>query len=879
MFTSKTITAARAQIVGGSDITSTRSVFDIDDKHIITTSNRQIQYYNAETRFLVGKAHINSGNLRQSEVIVDSERLDGSLLVFTNFGRVFFWCLENRCWMNEIVLPIEEGESLISCKMLSKRQFIFTVLNHETNNRTINYSISRSERERPKSRDLIGSCSDGSCISFDILPIIIESNELNQNPGQQSLQRILIYMYEQRTYIQMFTINDKTKGYKYPQTINERITCVKACKAKPMIAVGDASGRIYLYHGNFVTERFNRTRLHWHSQGVNDISFSNTGNTLFSVGGENGCVVIWDLNLNNLGQKRFVTGLGLPIRFLTCANQIGKLSLSFEDNEIALLDTSDSCKRIKSMTRRINIIFEKNDYKAMRTPFPKALDTVIDNKGLEQYKCTAESIGLLWHSSTDFVVTNSRTGTLLFYDPHKQTRETQLNILNSRSITLEKGSSIMPSDITRVALSQDGIWLAALETRTSEEYFPEVRLHFWQKLKFSWNWVQTVDRIHNTASVVDLKFSADGKFLISLCQDGTFHIFHRIVFDSKPSESFTRQMYVKGFSGTATAGLPMMAAFSHDSSVLAISLQNDTILIWMIEDPYKLVYECQLNQVGLDQNGHISTDNVDLFKVLGLHFGFHQNSEKMAPVCEIRAKGIRIWNVLNPQDYSSYTILNASKSDSQLHDVLRFTAAAFDTASPNTEKSPINFAVCTNSNLIMFFKLELKANSETMTPLFCVDGSLSFNRHIPATYTNMCFLASAALEMDLDCYPDTSYTSLLSRLCLLNSYQELVCFTDQLTMERRYAINTCNDIKSLEISQLQDYFARTISSYDEETRKFSKSISNELDSSDITDKQRRIRCRLELQKMLKDIFTRIPSQNLPPMDILGPMILDKLIIN
>lgn len=564
----------KPDIVGGYHLTSMRAQFDQDSKNIIVASNRQLFYYNVETCLQAGKASLISSNLSSNDKIAACERLDGSLYVITNHGLVFIWNLETRDWINELSLPLNEGETLVSCKMLSKRQYIYSILDPETKKTSLFFSMSRSERERPKQREAIGECTLGEQQTFDIgafFDMTDLADESRTKREKLAKQHCLTYIHGPYVHFQRVAISEKFSLEFHKQRIKDYdFTCVKASTNRFLIAAGDALGRIYLFTGDFSQNKFNRTKLHWHTMPVNDLCFSSTGNTLFSVGGESGCVVIWDISENNIGKKQVIPRLGMPIRYVNCSSSLNQLVLSFEDNEVQIMDTNNKTRYLKTLTRRTIGMYRENNYKALRV-----------NENNFDHKFKDQSVGLLWHSITNTVVTNAKTGWLQFYSPSERSKTQVLNFLKSNAFSLEKEAKVIPSDITKATLTLDGNWLAFYETRESENSFPEVKLHIWQRSSSSnrWVWIQTADRLHSSTIIVDLKFSPDGQFLVSVSDDGTFHVLHRITFEPKVGTSKSKEMYAKGFVSNVPEKLPAMATFSQDSSVLAISLKNDTTLI------------------------------------------------------------------------------------------------------------------------------------------------------------------------------------------------------------------------------------------------------------------------------------------------------------
>lgn len=869
-------------LIGGQDLSSLRAHFDHDDRHIVVPSNRQLIYYNIESGQENGRSNIPDSKLSPGETIVACEKVEQYLYLFTNFGKMFVWCLETRDWLNELSIPVDaKSESLVSCKLLGKRQYVYTIRDTKTNVINICYSMSRSERERPKQREVIKECSKGDHTAFDIGCAVLKNDLDKENKTSRdklSKQRVLAFIRGSKIYFQRLGLNEKLQIKTTKHSIsNHNFTCVCTNQRRPMVAAGDELGRIFVYTGEYNSDEpwSNRTKLHWHSTAVNDLCFSSTGQTLYSVGEESGCVVVWDLSGNNVGQKWVIANLGMPIRHVNTNERLQQLILSTEDNELIFMDTDHHTKSMKTLCRRTYDMYLNNDTKAIR----------FNSSSAKKYK-SPKSVGLLWHSKTDSIVTNGKTGRLQFYSPKRRILTDVLDGLKTRILSLEPHGKVLPSDVTRAAFTPDGDWLAFYETRDSEDgLFPEVKLHIYQRSTTTahWSWIQTADRLHSTADVSDLKFSPDGQYLVSLGGDGSFHLLYRVNLDTR---SNNKQMYAKGFFGNVPENLGLRIAFSQDSSVLAIGLKNETTLIWMIVDPYKLEYECQLSRDDTENLANEVENNdpdhgQQSLNVVGLHFGHYEPPKSIAPLCEVRTKYIRIWNILKAQSSSGEMMeYLASEPPSPGHDGDpndEFTAAAFDQSTGGTQVLD-HFAVCTRRNLVYLFELKINQDSRTLCPLIVIDANLTqCSIQQPRYFTDIVFVGNPILAIDEQCHQDLLLLKLINRLCLMTSEQELIGFTDKLTVERQSAVNNCNEIKTYELSELNDYFIRNTTIYRDEVRDMSS--QDKIDPQTMTEKQRKIKRKLAVQRMLKDLFLRVPSHNLPRMEILGPMIIDKLVIN
>lgn len=56
----------------------------------------------------------------------------------------------------------------------------------------------------------------------------------------------------------------------------------------------------------------------------------------------------------------------------------------------------------------------------------------------------------------------------------------QLDIVGQNFVTRERDTEMINTDVTRVAISEDGKWLATVEERDDKETHLEIRLKYWK---------------------------------------------------------------------------------------------------------------------------------------------------------------------------------------------------------------------------------------------------------------------------------------------------------------------------------------------------------------------------------------------------------------
>jgi NET1-associated nuclear protein 1 (U3 small nucleolar RNA-associated protein 17) len=117
----------------------------------------------------------------------------------------------------------------------------------------------------------------------------------------------------------------------------EQITVLKFHPHKPILAVGDKSGKITCI-ANYISEESKdhvRSIHHWHHLPVGCITFMADGSYLLS-GGEESVMVIWQLDT---GHKQFLPRMGGSIASITISPNHRFYCLGLDDNSIRLVNS------------------------------------------------------------------------------------------------------------------------------------------------------------------------------------------------------------------------------------------------------------------------------------------------------------------------------------------------------------------------------------------------------------------------------------------------------------------------------------------------------------------------------------------------------------
>ncbi|XP_046621539.1 WD repeat-containing protein 75 [Neodiprion virginianus] len=330
-----------------------------------------------------------------------------------------------------------------------------------------------------------------------------------------------------------------------------RCTAVAGHPDRECLATGDSSGRILVW-SNIQQRMVIKATYHWHTLPVTEIVFSSTGSHLYSGGGE--CVMVkWVLD--NVQQKSYLPRLPAPIKHLSLASENQYIAISTLDNGIIVINPQ---KQIISVIQN----FTWGVVGARKNLFPA---------------------GLIVDPRTNCLVLNSRTGHVQFYNTHTKSLLYNINITAQNLLTQERNTVIANTEVTKVALSQDGLWMGSVEQRDDGLSEMEVRLKFWNFDTDTQMFVlnTSIEYPHNGA-VNALQFqpmallSSDELAVVTTGADKKYKIWRLV----EPTSIYKKTKHWQCYSVGLYRNLPAIdATFSMDGSLLAVGF-GPTLTTW-----------------------------------------------------------------------------------------------------------------------------------------------------------------------------------------------------------------------------------------------------------------------------------------------------------
>lgn len=408
----------------------------------------------------------------------------------------------------------------------------------------------------------------------------------------------------------------------------EQITVLKFHPHKPILAVGDKSGKITCI-ANYISEDSKdhvRSIHHWHHLPVGCITFMADGSYLLS-GGEESVMVIWQLDT---GHKQFLPRMGGSIASITISPNHRFYCLGLDDNSIRL---------VNSVTQSIEQVIQGLQY-------GKIVYIDVANLKLIHNLCIAQadnalnplSTGLIIEPRNHHVVLNGVQGSLQFYDAVADSHVMDLEVVPMNRVVRAGEKEIIHAHVAHVAFLHNGEWMATVDMRDDKVTTPELFLKFWR-----WDPDTQGYKLHtrvdypHTKPITSLTFnpvSRQGPMAITTSEDKTFKVWN-LSTDLGRSYQNGEAAWICRSVGVYRDSVPRTASFSEDGSILAVAFGQATT-IW---DPYLNSIQAVLAQP--------NPEDVEKLSFLGDNCPFLIAKSK---------SHLYVWNILTCKVWWSYKI-------------------------------------------------------------------------------------------------------------------------------------------------------------------------------------------------------------------------------
>ncbi|KAG0740570.1 hypothetical protein G6F62_009074 [Rhizopus arrhizus] len=385
----------------------------------------------------------------------------------------------------------------------------------------------------------------------------------------------------------------------------EYLTVLKFHPDRPILAVGDRSGRITQianYNSNDTNDHI-RSVYHWHHLPVRCLTFMVDGSYLMS-GGEEAVLVIWQLET---GHKQFLPRMGGSIDFITISPNNRFYCVGLDDNSIRL---------VNSITQTIEQVIQGLQY-AQVNPSSNHLTT-----------------GLVVEPRNHHLVMNGVPGSIQFYNANADSHVMDLEVVPMNRVVRAAEKEIVNAHVMHVAFLPSGEWMATVDMRDDKVTTPELFLKFWR-----WDPDTQDYKLHtrvdypHTKPITSLVFnpiSRRGPMAITTSQDKTFK-----VWNLNSAQPHTEAAWMCRSVGVYHDSEARTAAFSEDGSMLAVGFGH-TVTLW---DPYLNSIQAVLAQP--------NSERIEKLSFLGDNCPF---------MVVITASYMYVWNLLTCKVWWSYKI-------------------------------------------------------------------------------------------------------------------------------------------------------------------------------------------------------------------------------
>ncbi|KAL5339258.1 WD40-repeat-containing domain protein [Aspergillus crustosus] len=426
-----------------------------------------------------------------------------------------------------------------------------------------------------------------------------------------------------------------SKGPKYAWRevkLSTSITCVDTYQSKPFnqnqrriaeinelpeigLALGGADGSIMVYHDAFgflgskrgrdEDRKLASRRLHWHRDPVKAIRWSRDGNYVIS-GGHESVMVLWQLDT---GRKEFLPHLSSPICNIVVSATGNSYAVKLADNRVVVL----SARELQPLATITGLQLCARHIKAANQPTIKSLHpsravaATLHPRYPDQLLITVPAC----HQLNRERATSTSAPILQIYDIRSNTHISRQALARTNVTTLNigpDGTQILTPDIIHLGVSEDGRWMATVDSwspypEDTEVLKPgtdvrlehvEIYLKFWRWNESTslWELVTRIDSPHLSAKcsapILNLASRPNSHEFVTIGSDALLRFWRPVIRQRQGLKKAAEQVpetwrcrssvdlrgYLESCNAKSTHLHSASTCFSEDGSVLAACIQS-----------------------------------------------------------------------------------------------------------------------------------------------------------------------------------------------------------------------------------------------------------------------------------------------------------------
>lgn len=353
-----------------------------------------------------------------------------SLITCTSKGKILFWKTDSYVIIKKLSVNIKQ--------LVTVKKFLLTTIDD------VLHGVIHYEDQEMLSNIALIELTQGNVVHEYNLPLITLKTNIKVRIADG--KGFFVILFRNSLYV-----IDKESNEFICQNTGIPANVIACHPQEQMIATGDQKGKIFLWH-NIFNKNPGKTLLHWHHMIVLSLAFSQSGTVLYSGGAE--CVLVkWQIKEKSL-EKNFLPRVSGSIKQISIDSRRDKITISLDDNSIRIINSNlDQLKSIQDFT--LVSPFELG----LNQPFP---------------------VGIRVNPRNKHLVMNGKIGHLQFFSTKSMRLLFNVDITARNAMPRQEKCNNFSTEVTLVAFSSCGTWMATVEDWNNKIHSIESRLKFWK---------------------------------------------------------------------------------------------------------------------------------------------------------------------------------------------------------------------------------------------------------------------------------------------------------------------------------------------------------------------------------------------------------------